>query len=557
MIPTEDNQALPSVTLALLCLDGVFLSSAENDFVHRVQEELDRFLLQKQLSKVLLFPPVSSRLRYLIHRTAETFDLLSSFSVGEGWKRRTVVCHLDIRVPSSDGPSGPCRPPASHPNKYRGPRYTSHQGAAAGPRGAPAGRWHRGRKPDQPLYVPRVRRRQDEPVAPSVPGLKGEDPAGGVSEEPRGAGDPEADRGVPMLVTQGTELQKSLDSGYANDSQLELGDSESSENPSEKEQGVETVLQQGSSPQLAVEEENRSHLVQSLVDQEEEKGEGKKREMVGEEEEEVGKQKGMVDEEEERMDEQKGKVDEEEEKMDEQKGMVHEEEEKMDEQKGKVDEEEEKMDEQKGKVDEEEEKMDEQKGKVHEEEEKMDEEEEKVDGAEEEEDDDTDHDDSSELLQEITANLTEKEIEIEKIHLDTSSFSEELPGERDLAHVVEIYDFKPTLKTEDLLATFSEFQEKGFKIQWVDDTHAIGIFPCQASAAEALAKDFSVLKIRPLTQGTKQSKLKALQRPKLLRLVKERPQTDSAVARRLVARALGLQHNRKKELPAAQSLLPS
>nr|XP_042141017.1 R3H and coiled-coil domain-containing protein 1 isoform X3 [Peromyscus maniculatus bairdii] len=501
--------ALPSVTLALLCLDGVFLSSAENDFVHRVQEELDRFLLQKQLSKVLLFPPVSSRLRYLIHRTAETFDLLSSFSVGEGWKRRTVVCHLDIRVPSSDGPSGPCRPPASHPSKYRGPRYTSHQGAAAGPRGAPGGRWHRGRKPDQPLYVPRVRRRQDEPVAPSVPGLKGEAPVGGVSEEPRGAGDPEADPGVPMLVTQGTELPKSPDSGYANDSQLELGDTESSENPSEKEQGVETVLQQGSSSQLAVEEENRSHLVQSLVDQEEEKGEGKERETVGkEEEEEVGKQKGMVHEEEEKMDEQKGMVHEEEEKMDEQKGMVHEEEEKMDEQKGKVHEEEEKMDEQKG--------------KVHEEEEKVDEEEEKVDGAEEEEDDDMDHDDSSELLQEITANLTEKEIEIEKIHLDTSSFSEELPGERDLAHVVEIYDFKPTLKTEDLLATFSEFQEKGFKIQWVDDTHAIGIFPCQASAAEALAKDFSVLKIRPLTQGTKQSKLKALQRPTWHRVCAER-----------------------------------
>lgn len=258
-------------------------------------------------------------------------------------------------------------------------------------------------------------------------------------------------------------------------------------------------MQQGSSPQLALEEESRSRLMQSLVDQEEEKGEGEEKEKVGQEEEDVGKQKGKVEEEEE---------------------------EKPDEQKGKV---------------EEEEKVDEEEEKIH----------------EEEEDDDTHHDYFSELLQEITANLTEKEIEVEKIHLDTSSFAEELPGERDLAHVVEIYDFKPTLKTEDLLAIFSEFQEKGFKIQWVDDTHAIGIFSCQASAAEALAKDFFMLKIRPLTQGTKQSKLKALQRPKLLQLAKERPQTDSAVARRLVARALGLQHNRRKELPAAPSLLPS
>ncbi|XP_033621450.1 R3H and coiled-coil domain-containing protein 1, partial [Fukomys damarensis] len=446
-LPTSP-QALSAVTLALLCLDGVFLSSAENDFVHRVQEELDRFLLQKQLSKVLLFPPLSSRLRYLIHRTAEEFDLLSSFSVGEGWRRRTVICHLDVRVPTSDGPSDPCRLPATHPGKHHGPRPTSIHGV-----GARAGRWHRGRKPDQPLYVPRVLRRQDDGAVTSTPGLKGEAPAGGVSEESRdaGAGDPDADEGLPMLMTQETEDVKGPDQSLENETQLEPADTEppEPESPLRKSCRVERATQLGSSvqptPEEEEEEEDASQLEQRLVDQEKE------------DEEEQGS---------------------------------------------------------------------------------------------------CSEDDYSELLQEITANLTEKEIQVEKAQLDASCFMEELPGEKDLAHVVEIYDFEPALRTEDLLATFSEFQDKGLKIQWVDDTHALGIFPCLASATEALTKEFSILKIRPLTEGTKQSKLRALQRLKLLRLVKERPQTDAAVARRLVAQALGLQH-KKKERPSGSSNLPS
>uniref|UniRef100_A0A8C2W3I9 R3H domain and coiled-coil containing 1 n=1 Tax=Chinchilla lanigera TaxID=34839 RepID=A0A8C2W3I9_CHILA len=434
--------ALPPVTLALICLDGVFLSSAENDFVHRVQEELDRFLLQKQLSKVLLFPPLSSRLRYLIHRTAEKFDLLSSFSVGEGSRRRTVICHLDIRVPSSDGPSGPCRPPASHPGKYHGPRPTSNQGAGVGPRGPRPGRWHRGRKPDQPLYVPRVLRRQEDGTETSTPGLKGEAPAGGVLEEPgdADAGDPSTHQALPVLTTQETEDLKGPGQSRRNEPRLEPADTEppGPESPSGKECGVELATQLGPSLQPALEEEDSSQLEQSPMDREEE---------------------------------------------------------------------------------------------------------------DEEEEASFPEDDYSELLQEITAHLTEKEVEIEKAQLDASCFMEELPGEKDLAHVVEIYDFEPMLKTEDLLATFSEFQEKGLKIQWVDDTHALGIFPCLAAAAEALSRDFSILKIRPLTEGTKQSKLRALQRPKLLQLAKERPQTDTAVARRLVARALGFQH-KKRERPS-------
>ncbi|XP_055974794.1 R3H and coiled-coil domain-containing protein 1 [Sorex fumeus] len=439
------RQAFPPGTLALL-LDGVFLSAAENDFVHRVQEELERFVQQKQLSKVLLFPPVSSRLRYLIHRTAESFDPLSSFSVGEGWRRRTVICHKDIRLPSPEGHSGPSRPPASRPSKFRGSRPTLNQGTTASPRGARAGRWQRGRKPDQALYVPRVLRCQEDSAPPATPELEAHEPANGrpVESGHVGAGDPSSDQQHPVLVTQAVEDQKDQGQSAEREAPSDPVGAEQSGSESllEIEKQLEAATQLGARLQLDSEEGNGSDPEKSPVAEEEE-------------EEEEGP--GVCSE-----------------------------------------------------------------------------------------------DDYSELLPEITDNLTEKEIQVEMIYVDTFAAVEELPGEKDFAHVVEIYDFESTLKTEDLLATFSEFREKGFKIQWVDDTHALGVFPCLESAAEALTRDFSVLKIRPLTQGTKQSRLKALQRPKLLRLAKERPQTNTVVARRLVARALGLQH-RKKERPPVES----
>uniref|UniRef100_G3TGE8 R3H domain and coiled-coil containing 1 n=1 Tax=Loxodonta africana TaxID=9785 RepID=G3TGE8_LOXAF len=484
--------ALSPVTLALLCLDGVFLSAAENDFVHRIQEELDRFLLQKQLSKVLLFPPLSSRLRYLIHRTAENFDLLSSFSVGEGWRRRTVICHLDIRLPNSDGLSGPCRPPTSHPGKYHGPRPNSNQGAAAGPRGARAGRWHRGRKPDQALYVPRVLRMHEEGAQTPAPGLKGEAPADGIPEEPRdvGAGDRNSDQGLPLLIAQATENLTGPGQSCENDPLPDpVGiEAPGPESRSGEGDGLEVAKQLESSLQLNLVEGNESQLEKSVATVEEEKeeeGHGSYSEDDYSELLQEGDRENV------RGSASQGTTGS--------PGLML--------------------------------------------------------GFSSE-------DSHSKALlakgsdfSQITDNLTEKEIEIEKIYVDTTSFVEGLPGEKDLGHVVEIYGFEPALKTEDLLAAFSEFQEKGFKIQWVDDTHALGIFPCLASAAEALSRDFSLLKIRPLTQGTKQSKLKALQRPKLLQLAKERPQTNTAVARRLVARALGLQH-KKRERPGVENLLP-
>uniref|UniRef100_A0A8V5H5U5 Uncharacterized protein n=2 Tax=Melopsittacus undulatus TaxID=13146 RepID=A0A8V5H5U5_MELUD len=162
---------------------------------------------------------------------------------------------------------------------------------------------------------------------------------------------------------------------------------------------------------------------------------------------------------------------------------------------------------------------------------------------------------TTELLAEIVGHLTVKSVSIEKISLDYSSYRDAQVSEGDFGHVTEIYDFSPSLKTEDLVEMFSDFHESGFKIQWVDDTHALGIFSSLSTASQALGRRYPALKIRPLIHATKQSKIKALQRPKLLHLAKERPQTDTAVAKRLVTRALGLKH-KQQEGSGTDLLLP-
>ncbi|XP_061147223.1 R3H and coiled-coil domain-containing protein 1 [Syngnathus typhle] len=110
----------------------------------------------------------------------------------------------------------------------------------------------------------------------------------------------------------------------------------------------------------------------------------------------------------------------------------------------------------------------------------------------------------------------------------------------DFAHVIEIYDFPAMFKTDDLLDAFAEYSDGGMKITWVDDTHALGVFATQTAAVHALSICHPLLKVRTLAEGSKMAKGKAFKRPEFIQPMKERPKTDSAVARRMVARALGL-----------------
>uniref|UniRef100_A0A803VKF5 Uncharacterized protein n=1 Tax=Ficedula albicollis TaxID=59894 RepID=A0A803VKF5_FICAL len=134
----------------------------------------------------------------------------------------------------------------------------------------------------------------------------------------------------------------------------------------------------------------------------------------------------------------------------------------------------------------------------------------------------------------IVGNLRVKEISVERISLDYPSPGQAQLSEGDLGHVTEIYDFPSSLKTQELLAPSFDFLGGSFQ-QFLF-----------LAASQALGRRYPCLKIRPLIHASKQSKIKALQRPKLLQLGKERPQTDTAVARRLVSHALGWRHRQQE-----------
>ncbi|XP_073239439.1 uncharacterized protein [Porites lutea] len=140
--------------------------------------------------------------------------------------------------------------------------------------------------------------------------------------------------------------------------------------------------------------------------------------------------------------------------------------------------------------------------------------------------------------------------EVQKTQYDFYSFTPrdvELDDE-EFGHIVEIYNFSPDLKTQDLMQALSMFRSKGFDIKWVDDTHALGIFSSHISAEEAIKLCSSpLMKLRPVSQGTPESRKKATNCFEFLQPYKERPQTSKLLADRLVTGALGIRSKLTRE----------
>ncbi len=72
--------------------------------------------------------------------------------------------------------------------------------------------------------------------------------------------------------------------------------------------------------------------------------------------------------------------------------------------------------------------------------------------------------------------------------------------------MIEIYDFPWMFKTDDLLDAFTEYNDGGMKIKWVDNTHAPGVFSSESAALNALSICHPMLKTRALTNASKKAK---------------------------------------------------
>ncbi|TSM12550.1 Golgin subfamily A member 7 [Bagarius yarrelli] len=374
-------------TLAFPCFDGSYLPNQESEFVHKVLEELDAFQQRDDQKSVILFPPFPSRLRFLIHKTAEKFPELSTFSVGEEtWSRRVAVCFSELRLPVEDCSSD------TDGNVYEQPCVRSRRMAGNSRPALSRG----SRRPDKAIYVPRALRQSEceTSLCSTLLSASGQTDPSPANPEPE-AGNAEESIGGQDAVTLTTGAEPvDCYQILSNFMTMTLEEDRSSDDTSQTSMACPNA------------EETHNY-----------------------------------------------------------------------------------------------------------------------------------HD-------KIKAHLKEEVSSIENTKSDFSSFENVPIDHTEFGHVIEIYDFPSMFKTEDLLDAFSEYSEGGMKITWVDNTHALAIFSSESAAMQALSIKHSLLKTRTLSKASKKAQGKAVRRAEFLQPVKERPRTDTAVARRMVTRALGLRGKR-------------
>uniref|UniRef100_V5GGL7 R3H domain-containing protein n=1 Tax=Ixodes ricinus TaxID=34613 RepID=V5GGL7_IXORI len=156
------------------------------------------------------------------------------------------------------------------------------------------------------------------------------------------------------------------------------------------------------------------------------------------------------------------------------------------------------------------------------------------------------------VLKDITQALGD--IKVQYAELDYTKFEPHIPdlSEAEYGHILEIYNFPPEFETKDVVSGLSCSKDQ-FNIKWVDDTHVLAVFSTPFAATEALSLQTPLMKMRHISEASKQSKLKVKRCAEFLQPFKPRPQTSASVARRLVSGALGLRvqvepEQRRREL---------
>ncbi|XP_017138096.1 R3H and coiled-coil domain-containing protein 1 [Drosophila miranda] len=145
------------------------------------------------------------------------------------------------------------------------------------------------------------------------------------------------------------------------------------------------------------------------------------------------------------------------------------------------------------------------------------------------------------ILQELNDSVGKCKIELPKMDYTVFHIKQSLLNDEEFPHVLEVSNFPVEFKTPDLLMLFSQYKGSGFDIKWVDDTHALAVFSSSRIAAEVLTMGHPFVKLKPLAEATLESRVKAKKAGAVsLQPYRQRPETCTALARRLVSGALGV-----------------